>query len=154
MTDVVKRVTINEEGHVIENPRDQLVARLRAALGWVSARDHDIAIELDSLVEALEANATSDLRAELEVVRKERDSAWADLFRVYKIVKSPMVLMESEFRAQQINADAVIADINDDVEHSTSANLVHRFIHDKDPKDDNWVKDMFEPDDQTTNEAP
>jgi hypothetical protein len=127
MTDVVKRVTIDTDGNVVENPRDQLIERLRAALGWVSARDHDVAIELDTLVEKLEENATADLRAQLEVVRKERDAAWSDLYRIHKLVRTPMVLMENEFKTLQVNVDATLKDLDDLIEHSPSGQLVQEW---------------------------
>lgn len=73
------------------NTRDQLLAKLRSSLSWVSVQDHSVAVDIDSTVHQLEAMAEGNMREQLEKVTAERDSAYADLWRIYKITHNPMV---------------------------------------------------------------
>ena len=73
------------------NTRDQLLAKLRSSLSWVSVQDHSIAVDIDSVVHQLEAMAEGNMREQLDKVTAERDAAYADLWRIYKITHNPMV---------------------------------------------------------------
>lgn len=98
-----------DKGNIIET-RDEILERLRTVLGWVSARDHNVAIDLDECVNKLENMASNSLITELAAVRAERDAARADLWRIYRIVQRPMVLLEEEFAKIRDAADLVMRD--------------------------------------------
>lgn len=53
--------------------RTDLLARLRKVIGWVSERDHGMAVELDDVVYALETRALNVPRMSAPVSRSDAD---------------------------------------------------------------------------------
>lgn len=78
-------------GQPLNETRDELLARLRSNLGWVSASDHSVAVDLDDIIHKLEILALNDVKDQLDTVTAQRDAAYADLWRIYKITKNPMM---------------------------------------------------------------
>lgn len=105
----------NPEFHKLES-RDELLARLRSNLGWVSASDHSVAVDLDDIIHKLEILALNDVRDQLDTVTAQRDAAYADLWRIYKITSNPMMeysdRIKSMFKAVESSRslDTVIID--------------------------------------------
>ena len=96
---------LGTDGQPIGETRDELLVRLRSNLGWVSVQDQSIAVDLDGIIHKLEVLARDTMQAELARVTAERDAANADLWRIYKIVKNPMMAYSDEIRA--MNDDAM-----------------------------------------------
>lgn len=107
---------LGRDGQPISETRDELLARLRANLGWVSASDHSVAVDLDGIIHKLEVLALDDVKDQLDTVTAQRDAAYADLWRIYKITSNPMMeysdRIKSMFKAVESSRglDTVIID--------------------------------------------
>lgn len=78
-------------GQPLNETRNELLARLRSNLGWVSASNHSVAVDLDAIIHKLEILALNDVKDQLDTVTAQRDAAYADLWRIYKITSNPMM---------------------------------------------------------------
>lgn len=116
MSDPIIGNTASNNGAGKVETRGELLARLRSNLGWISASDHSVATDLDDIIHKLEVLALDDVRDQLETVTAQRDAAYADLWRIYKITSNPMMdysdRIKSMFKAVESSRslDTVIID--------------------------------------------